>query len=105
MTAFASRGARNFDDAIHCVIDTPQGIEITDLFTRTLGEGGPPGWPSYTWYEGEEAFPSGKFADRTNCRLLFKYSQVSDVLIPDNLLSVNQSWIFWMDFTTVSGRI
>ena len=47
---------------MRCVIDSPQGIEITDLFIRTLKEGGPPGWPSYTWYEGKEAFLSGKFA-------------------------------------------
>lgn len=62
LTAFVSWGARDFDDSMHCVIDSPQGIEITDLFIRTLREGGPPGWPSYTWYEGKEAFLSGRFA-------------------------------------------
>ena len=48
---------------MHCVIDSPQGIEITDLFIRTLREGGPPGWPGYTGYEGKEAFLSGKVRD------------------------------------------
>lgn len=62
LTAFASWGARDFDENMNCVIDSPQGIEITDLFIRTLKEGGPPGWPSYTWYEGKEGFLSGKFA-------------------------------------------
>jgi multiple sugar transport system substrate-binding protein len=62
MTAFASWGARDFDESMHCVIDSPQGIQITDLFIRTLREGGPPGWPGYTWYEGKEGFLSGRFA-------------------------------------------
>jgi multiple sugar transport system substrate-binding protein len=44
------------------VIDSPQGIQITDLFIRTLREGGPPGWPGYTWYEGKEGFLAGRFA-------------------------------------------
>jgi len=62
LTAFASWGARDFDESMHCVIDSPQGIRITDLFIRTLKEGGPPGWPGYTWYEGKEGFLSGRFA-------------------------------------------
>jgi len=62
LTAFASWGARDFDESMHCVIDSPRGIQITDLFIRTLREGGPPGWPSYTWYEGKEGFLSGRFA-------------------------------------------
>jgi multiple sugar transport system substrate-binding protein len=62
MTALASWGARDFDEAMHCAIGSPQSIEITDLFMRTLKEAGPPGWPSYTWYEGKEAFLSGRLA-------------------------------------------
>jgi multiple sugar transport system substrate-binding protein len=62
LTAFATSGARDFDDSMRCVIDSSQGVKITDLFIRTLKDGGPPGWPSYTWYEGKEAFLSGKFA-------------------------------------------
>ena len=61
-SAFASYGGRDFDANLHCTINSPQGIAITDLFIRTLKEGGPPGWPSYTWYEGKEGFLSGKFA-------------------------------------------
>jgi len=61
-SAFYTYGARDFDANLNCVIDSPEGIEITDLFIRTLKEAGPPGWPSYTWYEGKEGFLSGKFA-------------------------------------------
>jgi len=61
-TAFSSYGARDFDENLKCAIDSPRGIEITDLFIRTLKEAGPPGWPSYTWYEGKEGFLSGRFA-------------------------------------------
>ena len=61
-TSFYSYGARDFDENFKCVINSKRGIEITDLFIRTLKEGGPPGWLSYTWYEGKEGFLSGKFA-------------------------------------------
>lgn len=61
-SAFASYGARDFDENLNCTIDSPRGVAITDLFIRTLQEAGPPGWPSYTWYEGKEGFLSGKFA-------------------------------------------
>jgi multiple sugar transport system substrate-binding protein len=61
-TAFYSYGARDFDTNLNCIINSPQGIEITDLFIRILKDAGPPGWPSYTWYEGKEGFLSGKFA-------------------------------------------
>jgi multiple sugar transport system substrate-binding protein len=61
-TAFYTYGGSDFDANLKCTINSPQGIEITDLFIRTLKEAGPPGWPSYTWYEGKEGFLSGKFA-------------------------------------------
>jgi multiple sugar transport system substrate-binding protein len=61
-TAFYTCGASDFDAELNCTINSPQGIEITDLFIRILKETGPPGWPSYTWYEGKEGFLSGKFA-------------------------------------------
>ena len=61
-TAFSSYGGKDFDENKKCVINSPQGVEITDLFIRTLKEGGPPGWPSYTWYEGKEGFLAGNFA-------------------------------------------
>lgn len=61
-TAFYTYGASDFDSNLKCTINSPQAIEITDLFIRILKEAGPPGWPSYTWYEGKEGFLSGKFA-------------------------------------------
>jgi len=62
MSAFATYGGRDFDDNMKCAINSAQGIHVTDWFMRTLKEGGPPGWPSYTWYEGKQGFASGKFA-------------------------------------------
>ena len=62
ITAFHSAGASDFDENFKCVINSKEGIKITDLFMRTLKDGGPPGWPGYTWYEGKEGFLSGKFA-------------------------------------------
>lgn len=67
MSAFSSYGARDFDENFRCVINSPKGIEITDLFMKTLKDCGPPGWPVYTWYEGKEGFLSGKFAMWFDC--------------------------------------
>lgn len=60
--ALYSNGVRDFDDNFRCMINSPKSIELTDLFVRIFKEGGPPGWPGYTWYEGKEGFLSGKFA-------------------------------------------
>ncbi len=67
MSAFSSYGAGDFDENFRCVINSPKGIELTDLYMRTLKECGPPGWPGYTWYEGKEGFLSGKFAMWFDC--------------------------------------
>ncbi|MCK5347666.1 MAG: sugar ABC transporter substrate-binding protein, partial [Candidatus Heimdallarchaeota archaeon] len=67
MTSFYSYGARDFDENFRCVINSPKGIEITELFIKILKDCGPPGWPGYTWYEGKEGFLSGKFAMWYDC--------------------------------------
>ena len=62
LSSYFSYGAQEFDDRFNSQLNSPQAIELTDLFIRMLKEAGPPGWPGYTWYEGKEGFLSGKFA-------------------------------------------
>ncbi len=61
-TVFFSYGGRDLDENFHCIIDSPEGIEATELWARTLREAGPEGITGYTWYEAKEGFAAGRYA-------------------------------------------
>jgi len=59
LTGFATYGGRDFDKDLKCTINSPQGIEFTDMWVQMVKESGPPGWPVQTWMENISDFQAG----------------------------------------------
>ncbi len=62
LSAFTAYGARDFDDYLKPVMNSPQGVEFTDMFMRILKEVGPPGgrWTSYGVFDLAAAMGGGE---------------------------------------------
>ncbi len=61
LTGFASYGCRDFDDQMNCTINTPEAVEFTKLWIKTIKECGPLTWSSNSWYDTKEQFESGNY--------------------------------------------
>jgi multiple sugar transport system substrate-binding protein len=59
LTGFASYGASDFDENMKCSINSPEGVEFTDLWVNMVKESGPPGWPAQTWMENVADIKAG----------------------------------------------
>ncbi|HHV63192.1 MAG TPA: sugar ABC transporter substrate-binding protein [Firmicutes bacterium] len=62
MTQYASYGARDFDDKLNAVMNSPKAVEMTDLWVKMVREAGPKAWTTYTWYQAGSDFGAGKAA-------------------------------------------
>ena len=115
-TALFSYGGRDFDDNLKCVINSPESIEITSLYMKTIMDGGPPGWPGYTWYEGKEGFLSGRFAmwfdanhqaaafeDPTKSRIAGKVGYLLPPPGPDGAIR-SSSWVWSLAMNAFSAQ-
>lgn len=61
ISAFASYGCRDFDADLNCMINSPQAVEMTSLWVKTIKEYGPLNWSSNSWYDAKEQFESGRY--------------------------------------------
>jgi len=66
-TAFATYGGKDFDERMRCIINSPQGVKITEIWVDTIKKYGPPDWTAVTWYEMMERFATGKYGMIVDC--------------------------------------
>lgn len=65
MTAYSMHGAKDFDvedGKLVAQVNSPEAIEVTDMFAELVKRGGPQDWASYTWYEVSSDLGAGKAA-------------------------------------------
>ncbi len=66
-TGFNSWGQKDLTSDLHAAIDTPKAIEFTKIWVKALQDAGPPGWPTYTWYDAKQSFAAGRFYMYNDC--------------------------------------
>ncbi len=67
ITGFSSYGCVDFDEDMRCRINSPQAVEFTRLWIKTIKDFGPSDWPNITWYDGKQKFSSGEFGMYPDC--------------------------------------
>lgn len=67
LSSFRAYGGRVFDDNLVCTINSPEGIHVAEQYCASIKESGPPGWTSVTWYDGQEGYASGQYAQYMDC--------------------------------------
>jgi multiple sugar transport system substrate-binding protein len=67
LSTFRGYGGRVFDDNLVCQINSPQGVHVAEQYCASIKESGPPGWTNVTWYEGQEGYASGQYAQYMDC--------------------------------------
>jgi multiple sugar transport system substrate-binding protein len=67
LSTFRAYGGQVFDDNLVCQINSPQGVHIAEQYCASVKESGPPGWTNVTWYEGQEGYASGQYAQYMDC--------------------------------------
>lgn len=61
-TAFWTWGGEQFDEDLNCTINSPIGVEITDLWGKIMRETAPEDVIDFEWYQAQEYFAGGKAA-------------------------------------------
>jgi multiple sugar transport system substrate-binding protein len=59
LTGFATFGGRDFDENMKCSINSPEGVEFTDMWVKMVKDSGPPGWTVQTWMENVADIKAG----------------------------------------------
>jgi multiple sugar transport system substrate-binding protein len=67
LSVFRGYGARVFDDNLGCTINSPEGIYVAEQYCASIKESGPLGWTSVTWYEAQEGYAAGQYAQYLDC--------------------------------------
>jgi multiple sugar transport system substrate-binding protein len=67
VSVFRGYGGRVFDDDLVCTINSPEGIHVAEQYCASIKESGPAGWTNVTWYEGQEGYASGQYAQFLDC--------------------------------------
>jgi len=67
ISTFRGYGGRVFDDNLVCTINSPEGVHIAEQYCASVKESGPEGWTNVTWYEGQEGYASGQYAQYFDC--------------------------------------
>jgi len=60
-------GGRVFDEGLVCQINSPEVVHVTGEYCASVKESGPEGWANVTWYEGQESFANGSYAQYMDC--------------------------------------
>ena len=55
------------DEGLVCQINSPEAVHVTEQYCASVKESGPEGWASVTWYEGQESFANGSYAQYEDC--------------------------------------
>lgn len=66
-TGFNSWGQKDLTEDLHAAVNTKPAIEFTEIWVRGLQDAGPPGWPTYTWYDAKQSFAAGRFYMYNDC--------------------------------------
>ena len=67
LSIFRGYGARVFDDNLVCTINSPEGIHVAEQYCASIKESGPVGWTNLTWYDGQEGYAAGQYAQYLDC--------------------------------------
>jgi multiple sugar transport system substrate-binding protein len=67
ISTFRGYGGRVFDDNLVCQINSPEGVHVAEQYCASVKESGPAGWTNVTWYEGQEGYASGQYAQYFDC--------------------------------------
>ncbi|MGI9147276.1 MAG: extracellular solute-binding protein [Chloroflexota bacterium] len=67
ISTFRGYGGKVFDDNLVCTINSPEGVHIAEQYCASIKESGPEGWTNVTWYEGQEGYASGQYAQYFDC--------------------------------------
>ncbi len=65
MTTYSNYGAVDFtieDGKLVSQVNSPEAVEMTEMWVKLIKEGGAPSWSSYTWYQAGADFGAGKAA-------------------------------------------
>lgn len=67
ISTFRGYGGVVLDEELICQINSPEGVHIAEQYCASVAESGPEGWASVTWYEGQESFANGSYAQYMDC--------------------------------------
>jgi multiple sugar transport system substrate-binding protein len=62
LSAYTNYGAKDFDSKLRAQMNSPQAVEMTQLWVQMVKRAGPPNWTTYTWYEVGSDLGAGKAA-------------------------------------------
>jgi multiple sugar transport system substrate-binding protein len=67
ISTFRGYGGAVFDEGLVCTINSPEGVHVAEQYCASVKESGPEGWTNVTWYEGQESFANGSYAQYMDC--------------------------------------
>ncbi len=67
ISTFRGYGGVVLDQDLVCQINSPEGVHVAEQYCASVRESGPEGWASVTWYEGQESFSNGSYAQYMDC--------------------------------------
>ena len=84
ITGFSSCGGLDFDENRSSQINSPQAMEFTRLWIKTIKDFGPPDWPNITWYYGKQKFLSGEYGMYPGCDFFAVLESRASAAFPRN---------------------
>ena len=60
LSSYTGYGAKDYDPFPHPAMNSPQAVEMTQLWMEMVKEYGPNDWPLYTWYDCSKALGNGR---------------------------------------------
>lgn len=67
ISTFRGYGGVVLDEGLVCQINSPEGVHVAEQYCASVRESGPEGWANVTWYEGQESFANGSYAQYMDC--------------------------------------
>ena len=67
ISTFRGYGGVVLDEGLVCQINSPEGVHVAEQYCASVKESGPEGWANVTWYEGQESFANGSYAQYFDC--------------------------------------
>ncbi|MFN8590277.1 MAG: extracellular solute-binding protein [Thermomicrobiales bacterium] len=67
ISTFLGYGGVVLDQDLVCQINSPEGVHVAEQYCASVKESGPAGWANVTWYEGQESFANGSYAQYMDC--------------------------------------
>jgi multiple sugar transport system substrate-binding protein len=67
ISTFRGYGGVVLDEELVCQINSPEGVHVAEEYCASVRESGPEGWANVTWYEGQESFANGSYAQYMDC--------------------------------------